>query len=248
MMSIVRNDCARLVSRTRWRKQVVDRFVAELYVPLSQVRLESYRHEADSDLDMLTNYFWNIDLAESLVPSLHAVELAVRNSIHATLTAHFDDELWFYKPGVLGWGQIGQLANALENLSRKRAEPTPGRIVAALTFGFWVALLSGNYERDLWQPDGFRLLHQAFPHASPASRKQVHTRLNRLRELRNRVFHHEEVWHLSHLPVLYDEIYETIGWISPVLQQAIRSVDNFPAVIAGRAEVEANLKSLLDFE
>lgn len=146
---------------------------------------------------------------------------------------------------MLGSGQLEQLANSLANLSRKRADATPGRIVAALTFGFWVALLSGTYEKALWQPDGFRLLHQAFPHAAPISRKQIHTRLNTVRELRNRVFHHEEVWHLSNLSGMHDEIYETIGWISPTLQQAIRSVDNFPVVVASRADVEASLQTHL---
>jgi hypothetical protein len=225
---------------------VVDRFVAELYLPLSQVRLESYRDAGGSDLDMLTNYFWNIDLTEAFVPSLHAIELALRNSIHTAMTNHFEDEMRFYKPHVLGWGQLEQLANALENLSRKRADPTPGRIVAALSFGFWVALFSGNYEHGLWQPDGYRLLSKVLPHATAISRKQVHIRLNEFRQLRNRIFHHEEIWHLPNLQQTHDDIYETIGWISPTLQRAIQSVDRFPEIISARAEVRANLMTYLD--
>jgi hypothetical protein len=63
-------------------------FVLDLYLPLSKVRLEEYRSKVDpsSDLEMITNYFWDIDIAEAMVPSLHAVELAVRNSIHTVLS------------------------------------------------------------------------------------------------------------------------------------------------------------------
>ena len=45
------------------------------YLALSQDRLEAYRSPGGNDLEMLTNYFWNIDLVEALVPCMHAVEL-----------------------------------------------------------------------------------------------------------------------------------------------------------------------------
>lgn len=230
------------------RSIVIEAFVTELPFPLSEIRLAAYRPEAGSDLDMVTNYFWNIDLAEAIVPCLHAIEVALRNSIHAALTDELGDQMWFYRPGLLGWGQLEQLANALENLSRKRADPTPGRIVAALTFGFWVALFSGNYEHSIWQPDGYKLLRNVFPHAEAISRKQVHTRLNRIRDLRNRVFHHEEIWNLPQLQQMHDEIHETIGWISPTLQKAILSVDNFTDVLNGRDQVGARLREHLGIE
>ncbi len=76
-------------------------FVSDLYFALSIDRLEAYRSANGSDLEMLTNYFWNIDLIEALVPCLHAVELALRNSIHAALTTQYGTEMWFYQPGVL---------------------------------------------------------------------------------------------------------------------------------------------------
>jgi hypothetical protein len=60
-------------------------FVSELHRALSVERLESYRPVGGDDLEMLTNYFWNLALAESLTPALHAVELVLRNSIHAAM-------------------------------------------------------------------------------------------------------------------------------------------------------------------
>lgn len=83
-----------------------------------------------SDLEMLTNYFWNIDLIEALVPCLHAVELALRNSIHAALTAQYGTKMWFYEPGVLESSELIGLGRALQSAARK-PPLRDGRIVAA---------------------------------------------------------------------------------------------------------------------
>lgn len=69
-------------------------FLNDLYLTLSSPRLESYRPQPNgTDMEMMVNYFWNIDLAEALVPCLHAAELALRNSIDRTLTAHFGTDM-----------------------------------------------------------------------------------------------------------------------------------------------------------
>lgn len=222
----------------------LNEFVLDLYLPLSKVRLDEYRSKVDpsSDLEMITNYFWDIDLAETMVPSLHAVELAVRNSIHTVLSNEHGTPMWFYKPGLLRSPQLEMLASALEKLSRKKHDATSDRIVGALMFGFWVSLLTGPYEQAIWQPDGFRLLHEAFPYARPISRKQIHTKLDKIRDLRNRVFHHQHIFDRSNLHQEHQEIHEVIQWISPTLHKAIHAVDNFPAVLSGRTQVQTELK------
>ncbi len=136
-------------------------FVSELYLALSKDRFEAYRPLSGSDLDMLTNYFWNIDLVEALVPCLHAVELALRNSIHAALTARYGTNMWFYEPGVLESNELIGPGKALQSAARK-PPLRGGRIVAALSFGFWIDLLSGRYEQRLWQPDRFALQRFVF--------------------------------------------------------------------------------------
>lgn len=223
---------------------MVAQFVADLYLPLSQVRLEAYRPAGGDDLAMLTNYFWNIDLAEALVPSLHAVELALRNSVHVALTNRYGTDMWFYEQGHLEPGQLSQFANALREIGKK-SPPRAGRLVAELTFGFWVTLLSAPYEQRIWQPDGYALLAAAFPQASDRSRKQIHDRFNAIRELRNRVFHHEAIWNRSNLQQEHADIHQAVQWISPTLHRAIHAVDDFPTAVNRRAHVEARLKSYL---
>jgi hypothetical protein len=225
---------------------VVAQFVADLYLPLSRVRLETYGPAGGGDLEMLTNYFWNIDLAEALVPCLHAVELALRNSVHAALTNRYGTDMWFYQRGLREPGQLVQFANALRDVAKKPA-PLADRLVAELTFGFWVTLLSGPYDQRIWAPNNFALLAGVFPHAAGISRDQIHQRFNRIRLLSNRVMHYEPIWDQRKIDLLqrHGDIHQAIQWISPTLGKAILSVDNFQAVFSGRAQVEANLKTYL---
>ena len=192
---------------------------------------------------MLTNYFWNIDLAEGLVPSLHGIELALRNTIHTALTTHFGTDMWFALPGVLGSGQTIEFNMAYRRVARN-PPVTAGRLVSELNFGFWVTLLSGPYEQPLWRPNRYAPLRAAFPHVV-TSRKYIHDRFNAIRLLRNRVFHHEAIWHRPMLLQEHTEIHQAINWISPALHRAIHAVDNFPANYHGKANVEARLKALL---
>jgi hypothetical protein len=113
-------------------------FVPDLYLVLSQDRLEAYRPPGGTDLDMLTNYFWNIDLIEALVPCMHAVELALRNCLHNALTVLYGTDMWFYQPAVLESQGVINLGRALQDAAQK-PPLRAGKIVAALSFGFWVS-------------------------------------------------------------------------------------------------------------
>ncbi|MCC6790475.1 MAG: Abi family protein [Thermomicrobiales bacterium] len=223
---------------------MVAQLVADLHTTLSQIRLDSYRPVGGSDREMVLRYFWDMELSRALVTSLHAVELALRNSIYDGLTARFQgNDMWFYLPGVLEHGQLSQLSTALRELAQERSPATSGRIVAKLTLGFWVTLISNPYEAKLWQPQGFALLRTVFPAAHGLPIQAIHTRYNNIRKLRNRVSHHEAVWDRVNLLQDHVDLQEAIGWISPPLQQAVASIDEFlPIYNHGRGYLDTELR------
>lgn len=113
----------------------------------------------------------------------------------------------------------------------------PGRLVAELSFGFWTTLFDVRYEqgRILW-PRLFsaRLLDASSPR-SMRSRKALSPLLNRIRHLRNRVFHHEPIWHWNDLPQQHQLALQMIGWFSPALRATIEPNDRFVSVHAAGA-------------
>ena len=74
------------------------------------------------------------------------------------------------------------------------------------------------------------------PQASGAlglKQRGVHGRLNAIRRFRNRVAHHEPIFHRP-LEELHEEIMETIGWMCPNTAAWARHHSRFPAVFAAR--------------
>lgn len=109
------------------------------------------------------NYFLNIALSEALYPALQAFEVALRNTIHATLSSHFSTEFWFDQPGLLLYWQSTAIQKARDELTTHRKPHDAGRILAELNFGFWHSMFNRPYEATLWHPNRAELLNQAFP-------------------------------------------------------------------------------------
>lgn len=118
---------------------------------LSTDRFARYLAWAGGDRERaLELYRLNVAASEALYTPLHVLEVALRNRIHALLSEE-RGEHWFDTPGLLVLpNQHRQLGEAKARLLELRRPIGSGRIVAALTFGFWVAMLSPAYE-ILWQ-------------------------------------------------------------------------------------------------
>jgi hypothetical protein len=98
--------------------------------------------------------------------------------------------------------------DATEELRRRNHSATPGRLVAEIKFGFWVGLLGQKYDATLWR----KALFRAFLAKGGKPRSLIHRRFNTLRLFRNRVAHHEPIFHRQ-LIQIHDEIIEAIGWM-----------------------------------
>lgn len=86
-----------------------------------------------------------------------------------------------------------------------------------------------------------RPLKTTFPYVPRRLRQRntIYARYNRLRELRNRVFHHESIWNRPTLQQDHRDVRESIEWVSPAMNRALSLVDRFDVVyINGRMYIE----------
>jgi len=206
-------------------------FSALLIKAISHERLGAYRQRGTdgSDLNLFAHYAWNIALCECLYPALQGLEVALRNSIHDAAATTYRTEFWFDDPRVVGHQrEQDTIRKAKETLARDRKPLEAGRIVAELSFGFWTSLLDVRYEQVLWP----RLLKIVFPFMPRPirTRKMLSKRLHPVRHLRNRVFHHEPIWHWRDLVQQHNELLEAISWINPAMLEMIKVLDRFPDV------------------
>lgn len=227
-------------------------FITALERPVSRVRLENYRPANGSDLDMIVNYFYNVELSEALYPTLQAFEVALRNSVHLTLSQHFHNAYWFDIPGLfpppkppatMPWQEV---AIKRDQLTKEKKPHDADRIGAEMHLGFWHGLFNRPFENRLWRPNRSALVARVFPLApnSQRNRQSVWNRIDRVRILRNRVMHYEPIWHRTRLNDDHSAILEALWWISPDMHDTIAMCDRFPLVHGeGRADIEQRIRN-----
>jgi hypothetical protein len=108
-------------------------------------------------------------------------------------------------------------------------------VVAGLDFGFWTTMLDSPSEQSLWRP----ILHHAFPHYSAVSgrapaRVPIERRFNELRDLRNRVMHHEPLFDRN-LSQDFAAISEAISWMFDDVGPWIDHHSRWPLIQATQA-------------
>lgn len=193
-------------------------------------RIDSYRQDgADAKLT-LARYSLNMALSESLYPALQFSEIALRNTIHHALTARCGTDAWYDSPAsrLIPW-QRDRVSDAKQSLRDFGKPVTPGRMVAELNFGFW----TGFFNKAHGQTGiGHHLAKKAFPYAPANERDLIRLgiRWKDIRDLRNRVFHHERILHWKDLDARHQAILEVICWISPELHDLAKAIDRFAAI------------------
>ncbi len=202
-------------------------FFKHLESILHTERLDAYRRDGADHATTLSRYLLNMALSEFLYPLLQFAEIALRNAVHRELTTRCGTDAWYDSAlaRLTPWQQ-DKVAEAKNSLVKRRKSLTPGRIVAELTFGFWTGFFNNAHART---GIGSYLSKNAFPLA-PAT-EQYQAKLDRrwqdIRDLRNRVFHHERILHWKNLDARHQAILELIEWMSPELRDLAGSIDRF---------------------
>lgn len=208
-------------------------YLSDILQNISSERLNPYlSFTGQREVEALGLYSWNIAICESLYPSLNQFEVALRNSMHRAASQKFGRAEWLFSQ--LHREEFEPMERTYRRLSSERQNAGVGDLIANLTLGFWLTLFRSRYEQTLWP----ELLEPIFPHCprSQRTRRHVYARLEMIRRLRNRVFHHEPVWHLRDLEEQHQRILETIGWISPAMLEMTRLIDRFDSVYTRGAD------------
>ncbi|MFF1827810.1 hypothetical protein [Paenarthrobacter sp. NPDC058040] len=181
--------------------------------PRFQTYLRHYRgnHHLASRL-----YAWNIEVSSAFWGPLSILEVSLRNAMHNALAHGRCESSWELPSIRLMDNHRAILDETITKLTRNVAAPTPGQVVAALPFGFWTRLLDKgiprdpflSYETAFWQP---RLV-KAFPDGVNLKRKVLFAELTQIREMRNRIAHHEPIFKMP-LETIRSDITRIAGYV-----------------------------------
>lgn len=189
-------------------------------------------------------YNANIRLAQAFHPVLTQFEVVIRNSINIKLSGYFSDPDWIItqKTGFMANPSLGtsrfflktSVQKTENKLARRSIPITSGKIISDQTFGFWLAFfLAHHYSLVGGQP-----IH-IFAH-KPAieDRASIYSKLDEIKNFRNRVNHCEPLCFIGHVISCNDAIrvrtllYDLIEWIDPELVPFFRKIDNILNVVA----------------
>lgn len=215
--------------------------ITQIGICLSPIRLHRFVTEAGTVPKGLRLYRWNAQLASAYWTPLHFVEVAVRNAVHDALTLHFGTPEWYDSAGD-GSGSAWLYYPEREAVSKAIAKfptPTPGKVVAELSFGFWVGLLSGRHIRPP-APDQGADYHDVVwvkggvgTKFGGAKRGIIYKRLNRIRIFRNRIAHHEHLLG-ENLDVISADLDHLLRLLDPSMATWVRAMSNVKSVRTSR--------------
>ena len=174
---------------------------------MSRTRFATYR-EFDSDAAALQRYTWNTAVSAAFYGPLQTLEVALRNAVHDVMSTNHGAR-WFEDEQLLRSNDRHIVDQTIQHLHNRSKQPTAGRVVAELPFRFWVALFANPYDTTIWRTD----LHRIFT-PRVKDRRGLHDTLDRLRTLRNRIAHHEPIFH-RRLDDDYRRIRNIVGFLSP---------------------------------
>ena len=208
-------------------------------------------------------YAWNTALSAAFYEPLQALEITLRNAVHGQMTHALNDETWYNNLPTKKLNQdkirislskikkvreklkserknLKKRIEALEAAEQKEKELekrkkeqekkktksyTIDYMVSNLDLGFWVNLFNHDY---LWNEG----LKKVFPHKD-LPRGEAYDRLKKLNTLRNRIAHHEPIFHRN-LQRDRADILETLGWICPTTKAWVKDHERMRDVIKMR--------------
>lgn len=232
---------------------------------LSRDRLDGFRDgPGETDKVLVGRYLLNAAVAEALHPLLHALEVILRNRLNEAAAARYpiNPDLRHEYNDYPSWldatnspvtddhrRHVDEAKDKVFRELRRRYGPgaasarrmrTPGRLVAALPFSFWVFLFDAEYSGTRESPGSLwpELLPRVFPHRKTVPFNEIRSRLRRLLVVRNRVMHYERIypyadgkgltWNPETIRV---EILELLSWMSPRAGRLIQRLDRVPDVM-----------------
>lgn len=197
---------------------------------ISASRLGPFLDAVDHDIDAaLELYDWHARTSAACFLAMHHLEVLVRNAIDGELGKQHPDEpltqTWLMDFDVLRPDAVKQVITAVERLEKGKAI-TRGRVIAALSFGFWSGLFGGRYE-ELWR---HRLRH-AFPRAK--ERKDLSSRMDQVRRFRNRLAHHDSVLNQP-IAARYEQMLELAGFVDPLASEWLATTSDVQRLLSQR--------------
>ncbi len=167
---------------------------------VSEPRLTYYEYylNCKTPAEKLSAYFAYQELSSYFLPIIQLIEISMRNAIDMELVKKFGCDWYSIIPQSETSKQLVAYAK-----SKLPNQPDRNDVICRLTLGFWIYMLDAEYRNTqlscyIWSDDVqknvFPLAYNILNPKTRMSVKAIFDDMQKVLELRNRLFHHEPIW------------------------------------------------------
>jgi hypothetical protein len=202
---------------------------------LSAPRFATYLAEKNGDKHLaLALYQWNLELSAAFFVPLQLCEVSVRNAIVEAIEATYGANWPWETSFEISLRNPPTGYSPRRDLLSVRRLPTTGKVVAELKFVFWEKMLTHGHDAVIWNPH----LRMIFPNTNPdktiqALRTEGYDSLLKIRDLRNRIAHHEPIFKRN-IQEEYNRIRNVISWTNSTAASWVDKIETVTRMIATR--------------
>jgi hypothetical protein len=190
-------------------------------VLLSTPRFQTFLDARSNNvLKALQLYHWNAQVSSAFLYPLHVFEICIRNAVANAAESFYQTDEWpwssAFEMSLPTTGSPHHFSARRELVNTRDWQPRPpqttGKVIAELKFAFWVSMYTGRHDGRLWNPS----LRREYPNIPAsmsvrAARGKIHSTADKVRDLRNRIAHHEPIFSRD-LKNEYDQMAEIVGY------------------------------------
>ena len=192
-------------------------------ISLIKKYISTERFRSYSGID---EYLENLVFSKKAYIPLSILEISLKNSINDLLTDKLGEN-WLENKDFLTNDSLRKIEEAKKILYKRAELISKSKIIAELSFGFWVNLFKKPYEMKLRTKD----IQKIFTNLPPKKEKMInreviYKELNHIRNFRNRVFHYEKVINKDNYNQIFDEIDEVLFYFDKELFDCVKKANN----------------------
>ncbi|MER7735913.1 hypothetical protein ABTX80_34045 [Streptomyces erythrochromogenes] len=174
---------------------------------------------------------WELAAAKATYELLRTLENVLRCTVSERLSSYYGREDWWTSPRLrLTYSTLKKIEIAEDKLQQAGVPVTSTAILREVPLGFWVTLLGRghDYETQVWRP-----VSSGFP-GYRGRRGPLHTRLDHLRLLRNKVAHQDRIGSRD-LAADRRSVITAIGYVSDGVARRVEAADTaLPQLLVSR--------------
>jgi hypothetical protein len=200
--------------------------------------MNRFRSATGSKSRAIELYRVNLQVSQAFYPVLNLTEIFLRNSLYACVSNYFSNEDWIIteKNGFMNNSSLAKSKFYLQNcvitaedkMSKKGIAVTAGKVLAEQSFGFWVSL----FEPAHYKLIGGSVIH-SFPFKPPhINRKAILSKLSKIRDFRNRIYHNEPICFngalvdFSYAGQIKNDLFILLAWMEPEIKKFVQQFDH----------------------